>query len=77
MPPSVGGEDCGNTMVYGQLKPTVKGLSHQSSGTMGSVSDLKTFQARTGRKTHSGKDGKYNGGISTTRGAQGPYPVFS
>ncbi len=56
----------------GQLEPTVKGLSHQSSGTMGSVDDLKTFQARTGRKTHSRKNGKYNSGISTTRGHKVP-----
>ncbi len=47
----------------GQLEPSVKGLSHQSSRTMGSVSDFETFQARTVRKTHSGKNGQYNSGI--------------
>ncbi len=47
----------------GQLEPTIKGLSHQSSGTMGGVSDFETFQARTVRETHSGKDGQYNSGI--------------
>ncbi len=61
----------------GQLEPTVKGLSHQSSGTMGSVSDFETFQARTVRKTHSGKDGQYNSGIFNQPPGGHKVPILS
>lgn len=50
----------------GQVGPTVKDFSNQSSGAVGSIFNPETFQAGTIRETHSRNDGQYHGGIFNT-----------
>lgn len=61
----------------GQVGPTVKDFSNQSSGAVGGIFHPETFQAGTIRETHSGKGGQYHCGIFNQSQGGHQVPILS